>query len=128
MFRPVGDRRRGLIDDDCNSLCVDAVLLSERNDVSVGGAAAFTLDVQIVLTAGALREGEVERRRQSPIPGMIHQIGMLPGVIVAIMGAHVENHPPERGLDIIGAARDRPRRSQKQFVTRWNMGGGFDRT
>ena len=114
---PVCDGRRDVLNDRRHAPGVEAVFFAKACDLSARRAATFALDVEVVLAARAGRVGEVERRRQAPLARRIHEVGMLARMVVPIAGEHVENHPPERGGDVIRPPRDGARRAEEEIVT-----------
>ncbi len=95
--------------------------LAKARDLSTRGSSTFAVDVEVVFSAGTGRVGEVKRGRQAPLAGRIHKVGMLARVVVPVAGEHVENHPPERGGDVICPPRDRARCAQEEVVARWRI-------
>ncbi len=99
---PLSNSSVDILDDRRHTLGIKPMPLTKAHDLSTLRAAAFALDIEVMLAARTGCVGEIERRRQTPLTGCIHEIGVLARVIIPVAGEHVEHHPPECRGNIVG--------------------------
>ena len=91
-------------------------------------SSAFAHHGHKVFNAKAMGKGQVKSRGELPFVALIHEIGVLAHMIIAVVRQNVEYHAPKGLFNIGQAMGDRQRcLGEAVIIDAWHMGRCFQR-